>query len=693
MTLRGTLLIILGVAGLLWGGLRGAQAQDRGAPRFGPATPGDTTDVEASNAGRIWSLASPPFERFSERYGMGADSAWAAHLRRSMLRLPGCAGTLVSANGLALTSARCVRRHLGENGDGAIVAAEAADEPSSPGLYADRLVRTRDATAEVRAAREDTTAAADVQAVERRRQSAAGDDRHVEVAADGDGTYAAYTYRRHDDVRVAFLPEREVSAFGGLDAAMTYPRAVFDGALLRVYTSRGEPLAPDHFIEPSRQGAHPGDAVFAAGPSRATRRAESAAQLATRRDLVLPERRDRLETWTRALRAHLDTAEGTPSQRASLRDADRRLKRTRARLEALQNGYVQTRLEQRDAQLRRALDQDPALRRRFGGLLDSLAAIQEDKRALGAAYRAFGGDEPDAYESSIYRRMRRAGGRASPNEAPRSASPRPADSLQEEPPPPVETALLAARLSALERHLSPDTTAVRQLLGGQTPSERAADLVSQSAGASMGAGDGEATLDEAPVADVAAVVGPRARSFHDEWRRLTRAERRLTDRLAEARTAVRTAPVVPGGNAPRLTDGRVLGYPYNGTTAPPFTTMFGLYEQHQAFGEAAPWVLPERWRSPSGTMDRSVPLNVVASVDGAVGNSGAPLLTKSLTLAGVAVGPNIQAVADTYLFLPRRMRTVALDVRGLREALTAVYGADGLVDELFGDPSATDRRP
>jgi hypothetical protein len=59
----------------------------------------------------------------------------------------------------------------------------------------------------------------------------------------------------------------------------------------------------------------------------------------------------------------------------------------------------------------------------------------------------------------------------------------------------------------------------------------------------------------------------------------------------------------------------------------------------------------------------------------------------------VAVGPNIQAVADTYLFLPRRMRTVALDVRGLREALTAVYGADGLVDELFGDTSATERRP
>jgi hypothetical protein len=30
------------------------------------------------------------------------------------------------------------------------------------------------------------------------------------------------------------------------------------------------------------------------------------------------------------------------------------------------------------------------------------------------------------------------------------------------------------------------------------------------------------------------------------------------------------------------------------------------------------------------------------------------------------------------------MRTVAVDVRGLRAALTTVYGAEGLADELFG---------
>ena len=693
MTRRGIALII-GVAGLLCGSLGAvgpeAQAQDRGAPRFGPAAPSDTVVAEASDAGRVWSLMSPPADRLARRYGMEVDSAWATHLRRSVLRLPGCTGALVSADGLALTTARCVRRHLDSEGDTAVVAERPADERAVSALHADRLVRTSDVTAAVRAARQDTVAAAAVSAVQGRLQEEAEAGRHVEVSADGDGAYTAYTYRRYQDVRVALLPDRRISAFGGTDAALTYPRLAFDVALLRIYTSEGQPLAPDHFFEPSTQGARPGDAVFSAGPPAATRRAESAAQLATRRDLVLPERRDRLGTRAQALRARLDTAGAMPSLRPALRDAERALKQTRARLEALRNEYVRARLEQRDERLRRALRRDPALQRRFGGLLDSLDAIQNAKRTLGAAYRAFGDVEGGPYGSSTYRRLLRARAQAPPARTASShASMAAADSLQSSSGP-VEIALLAARLEALQQHLRPDSAAVDRLLGGESPAERAASVVDQLASAS---GDGTHAFPTAgPAADVAAVVGTRARSFHEQWRGLTRAERRLTRRLADARQAVRSVPVLASGTAPRLTDGRVRGYPYNGTTAPPFTTVFGLYERNRAFGGETPWGLPERWQKEGGRMDRSTPLTLVASVDGAVSNNGAPLLNQSLELVGVAAGPNIQGVAGTYLFLPERMRTVGTDVRGLREALTAVYGADALVDELFGGRSS-DRSP
>jgi len=686
MTLRGFFVFLVGFACLTAAGAeRSAQAQDRGAPRFGPAVPGDTIEAEASDAGRVWSLVTPPVDRFEQRYGMAVDSAWTTHLRRGLLRLPDCAASLVSTNGLALTSARCVRPHLEGAGEGAVVAERPGEERSVPGFHADRLVRTRDVTAAVQAARQDAPGTA-VESVQRQLQADAGPNRHVAVAADGGEAYTAYTYRRYEDVRLAFLPGRAVSDFGGIDAAMTYPRHAFNVALLRVYTPDGRPLSLDRAFELAPQGVRPGDPVFAAGPATATRRAESADQLAVRRDLVLPERQARLETWTRAMGAHLDTVQSTPQQRVMLRTADRALKRTRARLEALQNEYVQTRLDRRDARLRRALRRDPGLQTQFGGLLDSLEALQSAKRERGAAYRAFGAGRGSAYQSSTYRRMVQG---ERPGAASEEASP---DSLRTVPFS-VETALLAARLAALERHLQPDTTAVRRLLDGQSPSERAAALVAQSRSA-VGSTSGSAARPEGDVVtEVAAVVRPRAQAVYEEWGRLTRAENRLTDRLAEARHAVRSSPRVLEGGAPRLTDGRVLGYPYNGTTAPPFTTFFSLYEQNHAFQAAEPWSLPGPWLPPVEGLDRSTPLNLVASVDGTVTNSGAPLLTQSLELVGVAVGPNIQGVAGTYLFLPERMRTVAVDIRGLREALTAVYGADALVDELFGRASPSDRRP
>ena len=251
---------------LVLSGLMGTvlRAQDRGAPRFGPAAPGDTIVAEPSDAGRLWSIAAPPFDRFDERYEMEADSAWATHLRRGLLRLSGCTAALVSAEGLALTTARCVRRHLESENSGAIVVGQRTEERRLTDIHADRLVGATDVTTRVQAAQEDTAVTQAVQSVQQRLQSEAGTNQRVEVeSAAGGASYTAYTYRRYEDVRVAFLPEPSVSAFGGIDAAMTYPRQALDVALLRVYTSEGTPLAVDHFFEASTQGVRPGDVVAA----------------------------------------------------------------------------------------------------------------------------------------------------------------------------------------------------------------------------------------------------------------------------------------------------------------------------------------------------------------------------------------------------------------------------------------------
>jgi hypothetical protein len=637
-------------------------------------------------AGRLWSLATLPFDRFEERYGVDGDSAWATHLRRGLLRLPDCAAALVSADGLALTSADCVRKHLGgERLDPPVTADQPSDEEALPGLHVDRLVDAETVTARVDSAGQDTTPERAVAAVQERLQSAAEADQHVEVAAEAGGqVHVAYTYRRYDDVRLAFLPEPTVSNFGGVEAVMTYPRQALDAALVRVYTADDTPLSADQFFEVPAQDVRPGDAIFAAGPTRETRRAESADQLLARRDLVLPNRRGVLDTWVESTRAHLDTTNGARRPlRTALRAGERARKKTQIRLEVLRHDSITTRLQRRDQRLRDALRRDPTLQRQYGGVLDSLAALQESKRRLASAHRAFGTFGARASGSRTFQRMVRAlrgdtteEDRAlqSIDEAPRSAA--------------VETALLADRLRRVQEHLQPDSAAVHRLLNGQSPSERAASIVSASVLADSGyRPDGPQIVPpDDPAAAVANVIAPRVRSFYERWTRLLRTERRLTDRLARARRAIDPVPVRAGGaGTPRLTDGRALGYPYNRTTAPPFTTLYGLYGQSQSFEDDSAWALPPRWHRSSTDMDRSVPLNLAVSTDPAVRTDGAPLLNKNLEIVGVSMGTNIQGGAAEFVFLPRRMRTVGVDLRGLRQSLQSVYDAEGLVDELFGD--------
>lgn len=631
-----------------------------------------------------------PVDRLERRYGITADSGWTTHLRRGLVRLPDCGAALVSANGLALTSADCVEAHLkaGER-DGPVVAEQSGDEQPLSGMHADRLVEAEAVTAQVERAAEDTSAAQAAARVQERLQAEAASNRRVEVVAEsGRDAFAAYTYRRYTDVRLVFLPEEAVRDFGGTDATMSYPRQVLDAALLRIYTAEGTPLSPEHFFESSTQGIRPGDAILSGGRSRATRRAESADQFAVRRDLILPARRAVLDTWVRATQAHLEAGDSTRAQgHAALLTGERLRKQTEARLDALRTDGITTHLQRRDDRLRERLGQAPRLRSRYGGVLDSLSTLQDAQRRRASAHRAFGTFGVPAYGSRIYQRMIVALGADSVNmERP---SPPVADTTVR--PPPVETALLAERLRRIQEHLQSDSAAVRRLLNDRSPDERAASIVETSV---LAEAEYESTGDpivppDDPAAGVVDVLRPRVRSFYEDWNRLLRSEHRLTERLAQARQEGDSTPIQQGGGeALRLTDGRALGYPYNGTTAPPFTTFYGLYGQSQSFGDSPAWALPERWHRASPDIDRSVPLNLAVSTDPALHPEGAPLLNKYLEIVGVSAGVNVQGAAGTYLFLPRRMRTVGVDLRGLRESLRAVYGAEALANELFDEGPA-----
>ena len=663
-----------------------APAQDRSVPRFGPLVGPDTVQTGPHDLGRVWSFARPPLDYLSATYDVPADERGLQFVRQNTLRLPDCSGALVSAEGLLLTAARCVRSQLSSAAPeslrtAAFLARQASAESPIDPLYAEQAIEVEDVTERVASATQAPPAAA--AAVQQAMAEGLPAEQRVEVVPEGE-RYVAYTYRRYDDVRLVFLPDRPVTLFGAAEQRLSYPQHAWDVAALRVYHD-GQPLrTPEHF-ELRTQGARPGDAVFAVGYPDDLARIESAEQLAFRREVTLPARRATLRAWTDHLRTYIDTATTPdPAWVDSLREGDGALKGGQAQIEALGNDYFEGRLAARDAALRRRAaetTEDPDA----GALLDSLAALQEEKRALADQYRAFSVLLRPAQTSSTLRRALLA------YRAQQAGQPLSAEAVRAVPDQPaiLDAARLDDHRARLQDALGDDSPIVEPVR--QAPPSTALvrrSVFSDAASTLSAVGDGAFPSDD-PAVQVVSALYEQYEAFADTWTRLREREAQLTDSLARARYRhVDPEIVLPRSRSPRLADGRVQGYPYNGTRAAPFTTFYGLYGALHAGGSGAS-VLPDRWASPPRALARSTPLTTVSSTD-LVGAHGGPLLNASLQLVGIQTDGNVQSAAGAYLFLPERMRTVSVDVRGLLEGLASVYEADALVQELTGTAPSTE---
>jgi hypothetical protein len=137
-----------------------------------------------------------------------------------------------------------------------------------------------------------------------------------------------------------------------------------------------------------------------------------------------------------------------------------------------------------------------------------------------------------------------------------------------------------------------------------------------------------------------------------------------------------------GSFSPRIADGAVQGYSYNGTLAPAWTTFFGIYDRNRSFGNGSDWALPGRWRTPPAGLDLGTPLNFTATADTYGGNSGSPAVTRDLRLVGLNFDRNINALVRDYLYLPERGRNIMVDARAIEAALGRVYGLERIVAEL-----------
>jgi len=172
-----------------------------------------------------------------------------------------------------------------------------------------------------------------------------------------------------------------------------------------------------------------------------------------------------------------------------------------------------------------------------------------------------------------------------------------------------------------------------------------------------------------------------SRVAEDEDRRAEGEE--IAADLGRARYEIYGTDVPPDATfSLRIADGLVTGYEYNGTVAPSFTTLYGIYDRHFSHEGKDDWALPEKWMGPPEGLDLSTPINFVSTADIIGGNSGSPVLDAELEVVGVVFDGNIESLPGDYIYLPEKNRSVTVDVRAILESLDVIYDADRLALEL-----------
>lgn len=665
------------------------------------------------DSGKMWTFEYPPMEYFREEYDFAPDSAWFEQARLGSLRLPNCTASFVSPNGLVMTNHHCARSgatsvsRSGENIlDDGFYASSIDGERRIDGLYVDQVIRITDVTSEMYAAMEGHTtddARARAREAESRRLrdrltaeaggAAAGIEVQIVELFDG-GLYSAYTFRRYSDIRLVMIPELKLGAFGGDPDNFTYPRYSLDMAFLRVYEN-GRPFNTDHYFGWSEDGASPEEPVFVVGNPGATSRLQTVAEFDYRRDLQEQTILNFYENRLRALQAYRGTGL-PPEEDAAIRNQISSLQNAQklfiGRVETLHDPVVRARRLDAERQFRQAIDQDPALRAEHSALHQRMEEILAEKRRFSSEFAVFLALQPvSTLSAATLRRAVLAHSYLSAQligaESDRLGALR--EQLLSVPDQSEGTDIhyLAGRLQLFIDTFGRDSEMVQQMLDGRAPEAAAEQIVRQSAlstsGGTRQALEGGTLSFDDPAIEMVDAFMPVYQDYQQVFARLSAEQQDVARRLGRARFEIFGTDIPPDATfSLRLSDGVVRGYPFNGTIAPPYTTIWGIYDHYYSYGAGTDWDLPSRWLDPPAAFDLSTPVNLVSTNDIIGGNSGSPLLNRDLEVVGLVFDGNIESLAGDFIYLTDRNRAISVDSRGIREVLDVMYDADRIVLEL-----------
>ena len=687
-----------------------APSPDSAAPLVTVPSPYDTVTVGRFDRGKLWLPNELPEQYFEERYNLTVDEQWRTKASRAALRFgENCSGSFVSGRGLVMTNHHCAREHVTALPDSGMhylqdgfYAPSMGQEKRTRSLHVDQLVNVETVTDRVT---DELVESGDTRGTQRQQRVRQLEEQMTAEVKEKDERlrvdivplyrgvqYAAYTYRRHEDVRLVMVPEQALGFFGGETDNFTYPRHTLDVAFFRVYNQEGQPLRTEHHFSWDSEGTEAGDAVFAVGNPGTTSRLDMVSQFEYERDYQLPGRlevlRSRSTLMGDYIQEHPDSAAAYELQNAYF-SIQNTVKSLQGQLRGLRDPYLMARRAKAVQALQDSIQSVDSLQA-LGNAVREIKRLQQSKRILAEKDKAFT-TFPNlrvgsrilgrAVHGYYYDFLRTRGG-----------NPEQIDNLREDAesianwPVSLERTFIEAQLREIRSAYGAEHPTMQRLFKDRSISDWARHLVENSA--LVDSTSFISLLDEGylqsddPSVSVIEALAPLYLNVSRQMSDLRNSEETLNRRLSEARRTIYGASVPPDATFTlRISDGVVKGYQQADTSLAAFTEYGGMYDKYHS-RDGSEWDLPERWVPAPDSLDLDTPLNLVSTNDISGGSSGSPLLNRDLEVVGLVFDSNLEALPNQYLYRTREARAISVDVRGIQEALEAVYGADRLVREL-----------
>jgi len=693
-------------------------------PQGPPAPPGESAaslkneeltaavaSIDPHSTEGMWLLNDFPSERVGKIFGFAPTQEWLDEVRLASVRLAGgCSGSIVSPNGLVLTNHHCVHRCIEQLSSSkqdyvaeGFHAKTHSEEKTCPNLELNQLVEITDVTARLASVTEGLSGEsfgkaqkAEIGKIEKECAESA-DVRCDVVSLYHGGRHHLYKYRRFQDVRLVFAPELGAAFFGGDPDNFNFPRYVLDAAFLRIYDG-GRPLETKHHFRWSEKGAEEDELVFVSGHPGSTSRSLTIAELELIRDVTLPARLLRLAE-IRGLLTEFQSRgpEQARISKGTLFGVENAVKALQGRHAALVDRELFAAKVRAEEELRAKVAADPILREKYAGAWQAIAEAQDRMRAIRVPYEQL--ERGAGFWSDLFTHARRLVRAA--DELPKPNEER-LPEFTEARRPALEQALfstapihaefeilkLTHSLTKLREELGADDPVVRKVLGRKSPKAVAESLVKGTKlfdrkvrRALFEGGKGAIDASQDPMILLARAVDEEARkirkTYEDEVESVVRKNGEL---IARAKFELYGTSIYPDATFTlRLSFGLVKGWEEKGKKIPPFTNFAGAFERDMG---SDPYALPKSWLSSKSKLDLSKPLNFVTTNDIIGGNSGSPVINRNREVVGLIFDGNIHSLGGEYAFDQVKNRAVAVHASGIVEALTKIYGADHLVEEL-----------